>query len=286
MSDYLALTKPRLSLLSVLTAMAAYAAARQPHEAWRWLWVFLGTALAAGGVAALNQWLEADTDAHMRRTADRPIPAGRVATGSAFLVGGLMCTAALMLLFALVNALSALFTLLTILCYVGWYTPAKRRSRFSTEIGALAGALPPLIGWTAGSDGLGPLGWALFAILLFWQIPHFMAIAWIYRGDYSAVHFPMLPVRDPAGGRVATWSLVCTVLLVASSLAPLALHKDTWRYGIIAAAAGIWILARAGAFLQRGHRDGAARALFRVTLAYLPIVLGALVLDRVIYFPA
>lgn len=285
LEDYLALTKPRLSLLSVLTAMAAYAAARQPHEPWRWLWVFLGTSLAAGGVAALNQWLEADTDAHMRRTANRPIPAGRVATGSAFVLGGLMCSASLMLLYAMVSALSALFTLLTIVAYLGWYTPAKRRSLFSTEIGAVAGALPPLIGWTAGSDGLGPLGWVLFGLLFFWQIPHFMAIAWTYRTDYSAVHFPMLPVRDPSGRRVAAWSLVAGVLLVAVSLVPVALRLDTWRYGLVAAGAGAWLLVRAVQFLRPQTRDPAARALFRVTLGYLPVVLGALVLDRVGFFP-
>lgn len=285
LEDYLALTKPRLSLLSVLTAMAAYAAARQPHEPWRWLWVFVGTSLAAGGVAALNQWLEADTDAHMRRTADRPIPAGRVATGSAFVLGALMCSASLMLLYAMVNALSALFTLLTIFAYLGWYTPAKRRSPLSTEIGALAGALPPLIGWTAGSDGLGPLGWVLFGLLFFWQIPHFMAIAWTYRSDYSAVHFPMLPVRDPSGRRVAAWSLAAGALLVAVSLAPVLLRLDTWRYGLVAAGAGAWLLARAVQFLRPQTRDPAARALFRVTLGYLPIVLGALVLDRVCFFP-
>jgi protoheme IX farnesyltransferase len=285
LADYLALTKPRLSLLSVLTAMAAYAAARQPHEPWRWWWVFLGTTLAAFGVAALNQWLEADTDAHMRRTAGRPIPAGRIATGSAFVLGALMCTASLMLLYAMVSALSALFALLTMFFYLGWYTPAKRHSRFSTEIGAVAGALPPLIGWTAGSDGLGPLGWMLFGILFFWQIPHFMAIAWMYRGDYSAVHFPNLAVRDPSGQRVASWSLICTILLLAVSLAPVALRLDTWRYAIIAAAGGLWMLARAIRFLGPRDRDRSARGLFLVTLAYLPLVLGALVLDRALYYP-
>jgi protoheme IX farnesyltransferase len=284
-SDYLELTKPRLSLLSVLTAMAAYAAARSPHEPLRYLWVLIGTALAAGGVAVLNQWLEVDTDAQMHRTADRPIPSGKIPTGSAFILGALMCTASLMLLFGLVNALSAGFTLLTIFAYLGCYTPAKRRSRWSTEIGAVAGALPPLIGWAAGADRLAPLGWALFAMLFFWQIPHFMAIAWIHRKDYSAVHFPMLPVRDSSGRWVSGWSLINAVLLVAASLIPVYLGLDTRYYGGVAAAAGVLILICALRFLPSAGRDRAARQLFLATIAYLPVVLGALVLDRVVFFP-
>ena len=282
-SDYLELTKPRLSLLSVLTAMAAYAAARSPHEPLRYLWVLIGTGLAAGGVAALNQLMEVETDAQMHRTADRPIPSGKIATGSAFIVGALMCTAALMLLYGLVNALSAGFTLLTIVAYLGCYTPSKRLSRWSTEIGAVAGALPPLIGWAAGADRITALGWVFFGILFFWQIPHFMAIAWVHRRDYSAVHFPMLPVRDPSGRWVCAWSLINAVLLVVVSLAPLYLGLDTWWYGGVAAVCGALLLVCALRFMPANQRDRTARQLFLATIAYLPVVLGALVLDRVIF---
>src|SRR5687768_4256767 len=218
--DYLELTKPRLSLLSVLTTLVGYFAARPPSNPTKLALLFIGTTLAAGGVAAPNQWMESDTDAQMKRTADRPIPAGKVATGSAFVLGWLMCIAALFLLFAKVHPLAALFTLLTIVSYLGWYTPAKRRSRWSTEIGAIAGAFPPLIGWSAGEGRVTALGWILFAVLFFWQIPHFMAVAWTYRRDYSAVHFPMLPVRDETGQRVALWALINTVALVIVSLLP------------------------------------------------------------------
>src|SRR5512133_41435 len=138
--DYLELTKPRLSLLSVVTALVGYLATRPPSDPAKLLLVIVGTSLAAGGVAALNQWLEHETDAQMRRTADRPIPAGKVATGSAFVLGWLMCIAALFLLFAKVGQLAAFFTLATMVSYVGWYTPAKRWSTWSTEIGAIAGA--------------------------------------------------------------------------------------------------------------------------------------------------
>jgi protoheme IX farnesyltransferase len=283
-TDYLELTKPRLSLLSVVTALISYAAARPVRAFPSILWLAVATSLAAGGVAALNQWLEHDTDARMSRTADRPLPTGRVAPGSAFVLGWLMCIAALMLSFAAINRLTALFLLLTIITYLGCYTPAKRWFRWSTEVGAVAGALPPLIGWAAGEDRISVLGWILFGVLFFWQIPHFMAVSWIHRRDYSAVKFPMPSVRD-ATGRLSAWcSLVNTVLLVAVTLLPCLLRLDTLWYGLAAALGGAWFLWRALAFLKPGDREVAARRLFLASIAYLPLVLGALVADRMIFF--
>jgi heme o synthase len=282
-SDYLELTKPRLSLLSVLTALVGYLAARPPSDAWKLSFVIIGTSLAAGGVAALNQWLESDTDAQMKRTATRPIPTGKVATGSAFILGILMCIVSLFLLFAKVNPLAAFFTLLTIFSYLGWYTPAKRTSRWSTEIGALAGAFPPLIGWAAGEGRITALGWILFGVLLLWQIPHFMAIAWLYRKDYSAVHFPMLPVRDETGGRVAAWSLINTIVLVIVSVLPTVLGLTTYYYLAAAIAGGAWFLWRAIVFTRPVNRDIAARKLFLTSIGYLPLVLCSLVADRMIF---
>lgn len=278
--DYLELTKPRLSLLSVLTALVGYLAAMPSSADVTLLYVLFGTACCAGGVAALNQWLEADTDALMRRTRSRPIPTGRVTTGSAFVLGWGLCATGLGLLFARVNGPSAFLALATIVLYLALYTPAKRWSRWSTEIGAIAGALPPLIGWAAAEGRISPLGWILFGVLLFWQIPHFMAIAWIYREDYAAVNFPMLPVRDPAGGRVAAWSLACTAALVVVALLPAPLGFCGPVYAVAAAALGAWFLGRAVAFLRPAGREIAARRLFFSSLAYLPAVLAALVLDR------
>jgi heme o synthase len=280
--DYLELTKPRLSLLSVLTTVVGYFAARPPANPTKFVLLLIGTSLAAGGVAALNQWLEHDTDARMKRTADRPIPTGKVATGSAFVLGWLMCIAALFLLFATVDRLAAFFALLTVISYLGWYTPAKKRSRWSTEIGAIAGAFPPLIGWTAGEGRVTALGWILFGVLFFWQIPHFMAVAWTYRRDYSAVQFPMLPVRDESGSRVAAWSLINTIALLVVSLLPVALGHATKAYGLAAAVCGAWFLWRAILFLHREGRDLAARKLFFASIIYLPIVLAALVVDRLV----
>lgn len=281
--DYVELTKPRLSLLSVLTALVGYLAARPVSNPPKLLFLALGTSLAAGGVAALNQWMESDTDALMKRTADRPIPTGKVPSGSAFVVGALMCVASLFLLFAKVNLPACLFTLLTIFAYLGWYTPAKRWSIWSTEIGAIAGAFPPLIGWAAGEGRISALGWILFAVLYFWQIPHFMSIAWTYRRDYSAVHFPMLPVRDEAGGKVAAWSFVNTLALVVVSVLPVYFGFATKAYGVAALLCGAWFIYRAAVFLRPAGRDVTARKLFFASIAYLPVVLAALVADRLIY---
>jgi len=293
LGDYLALTKPRLSLMSVLTTLIGYVVARPPWIPLEFFSLIIGTCLAAAGVAALNQWLEADTDARMRRTADRPIPTGKVAPGSAFVLGAGLCTAALAILFVNINGMAAIFTLLTIASYVGWYTPAKRRSRWSTEIGAIAGAFPPLIGWAAAEAGISPLGWILFAILVFWQIPHFMAIAWLYRRDYSAVEFPI--VRDESGNWTAAWSLVNAVLLLVVSLLPWKLGLASGYYNLVAALSGLWFLWRAFRFLrpptdtppnsnEASPREKAARDLFVASLLYLPITLMALLADRVIYF--
>ncbi len=280
--DYLELTKPRLSLLSVMTALVGYVAARPAFDPLQVGLLVVGTSLAAGGVASLNQWMESDTDARMRRTALRPIPTGRVAGGSAFVLGWLMCIAALMLIFTEVGRLAALFTLLTIAFYLGWYTPAKRWSLWSTEIGAIAGALPPLIGWSAAQGSVSALGWILFGILFLWQIPHFMAIAWTYRSDYSAVHFPMLPVRDESGGKVALWSLAATAALTVVSVLPAFLGLASRWYGAAALAVGACFLWRAAAFLRPASRDAGARRLFLFSLAYLPLLLGLLVGDRLL----
>jgi protoheme IX farnesyltransferase len=282
--DYLELTKPRLSALSVVTALVGYYAARPPRNFFEMLYLLLGTMLAAGGVAVLNQWMESETDARMHRTADRPIPTGRVPAGSAYVLGTAMCMAGLGLLFMKINGMCALLALLTYVCYLALYTPAKKWSRWSTEIGAVAGALPPLIGATAADNGISPLSWMLFGVLFFWQIPHFMAVAWTYRRDYAAVHFPMLPVLDASGERVARWAFINALLLVAVSVLPALTGWCSRVYLGVALALGAWLLWRAAVFLRAEERDPAARKLFFATIIYLPLLLGALVADRVMFF--
>jgi len=281
--DYLELTKPRLSMLSVITTLVGYASARpgwHPVEFWA---LVAGTCACAGGVAALNQWMESDTDAIMPRTADRPIPSGKVATGSAFVIGVGLSAGGLGVLFTYTNGPASLFALLTIISYLAIYTPSKRWSRWSTEIGAVAGAFPPLIGWAAATGGVTALGWILFAILFLWQIPHFMAIAWTYRHDYRAVNFPMLPVRDGEGGKVAKWSFVNAVLLVIVCLLPQPLGLASIYYTIMTALLALWFLAKAAAFLRPADRDKTARSLFFTTIGWLPLQLGALVADRFLF---
>lgn len=283
LADYFALTKPGLSLLSVLTALAGYAAARPDFSVRTLLTLTVGTAAAAGGAAALNQFLEIDTDARMHRTRERPLPAGRIASGSAFVIGVALGFLGVALLLACVNGLAALFAALTLAVYLGLYTPAKRRSRWSTEIGAVAGALPPLIGWSAGAGALTPAGWLLFGLLLLWQIPHFLAIAWLYRNDYAAVGFPMLAVRDPAGGRVAAQSLACTLALIVLSLVPTLTGFASRAFGGVALLLGAGFGLLALRFLRRDGRNRSARHLFLGSIAYLPLLLGALVADRLLF---
>ena len=280
LADYLELTKPRLSLLAVLTALVGYVVVRAPWEWGHFIPTMLGTCACAAGVATLNQWMESDTDARMRRTAERPIPAGKIAGGSAFVIGWVLSMAGLFTLFIWASALAALFALLTVITYLAFYTPSKRWSRWSTEIGAVAGAFPPLIGWSAADGGVGPLWWILFGVLLFWQIPHFMAIAWYHRQDYAAVSFPMLPVRDTTGTRVAWWSLINTVAVVAVSAWPSFIGEAGAVYLGATGVFGAWFLARAVIFLRPTGRDQAARALFFASIIWLPLQLGALVLDR------
>lgn len=282
---YLELTKPRLSFMSVVTAMVGYLAA-VPYSYWdlaRTGFVALGTALCAGGVAALNMWMEGDTDARMQRTAGRPIPAGIVAPGSAFVFGWALCIAGLIVLFQLVNGLSAFLALATIVAYLAIYTPAKRWSRWNTELGAISGALPPLIGWAAAGRSNPGLGWSLFAILFAWQMPHFFALAWTYRKDYAAAGMPMRSVVDPSGTGLARWTFFWTVLLTAVSLLPTLLGHCSWYYFGAAALLDLWFLRSAFVFLDPARRDSEARRLFFISITYLPLLLTLLVLDRMIF---
>jgi protoheme IX farnesyltransferase len=228
-------------------------------------------------------WMEGDTDAKMKRTAGRPIPTGIIAPGSAFIVGWALCIAGLAVLFKLVNGYSAFLGLATIVAYLAIYTPAKRWSRWNTELGAISGALPPLIGWAAAGRSNSGIGWSLFAIMFTWQMPHFFAIAWTYRKDYAAAGMPMLSVVDPSGNVLSRWTFVWTVLLVASSLFPTLLGYCSWYYGIFAALLGLWFLVSAFHFLNPARRDTEARRLFIISIAYLPLLLGFLVADRVIF---
>ena len=185
LNAYYELTKPRLSMLSVFTATVGYLVARPDFELLLLLALVAGTALAAGSAAALNQWIEREIDARMKRTRSRPLPSGQTEPKEALIYGLILGLAGCLLLWIGVNTLAALLALATLLSYLLLYTPLKQKGPWSTEIGTIPGALPPLIGWAAAEGQITPLGWILFALLITWQMPHFMAIAWLFREDYK-----------------------------------------------------------------------------------------------------
>ena len=281
--NYFELTKFRLSLMNVITAVLAYFAA---GPAFSWL-VFtslvLGTALAAFGAAALNQVAEHQEDARMRRTADRPVAAGKLSLGAALAFGLAISLGGVGLLALGVNFAASALAAATILLYVLAYTPLKKLSPSATEVGAIPGALPPLIGWVAAGAGFSTMGWVLFAFLFAWQIPHFMAISWTCREDYRRAGFVMHALRDPSGRAVAGRALAWSLLLVVVSLIPVFLGEAGLTLGVVAWVLGVWMLRKALAWQRQPARDAAAKDLFLATIAYLPTYLGTLALDRFLF---
>jgi heme o synthase len=279
-ADFLALTKPRLNVLVVATSAAGYylGALTRP-DVLAMAEAVAGTAMVAGGAAVLNQVYERDTDALMRRTRLRPLPDGRLSTGEATLFGLALGGAGLAILGEYANVLAALLALATLVTYLLWYTPMKRRSPAATLVGAVPGALPPLIGWAASHGSLSAGGLALFAIVFLWQIPHFMAIAWLYREDYGKAGFPMLPVIDPQGGRAGRQAVIYAVLLVPASIVPTLVGVSGLPYSIFAVVSGIvlvWLSIRFAAT----RSDRSARALFLGSIAYLPLLWTAMILAK------
>jgi protoheme IX farnesyltransferase len=279
-ADYVALTKPRLNLLVVATSAAGYylGGPPQPHAV-AMTQAVAGTALVAGGAAVLNQLYERDTDALMRRTRMRPLPDGRVSPGDARTFGLALSVAGLVLLAVRANWLSALLALATLVVYLVVYTPMKRRTSLSTLVGAVPGALPALIGWTASHGSIAVGGAALFAIVFLWQIPHFMAIAWLYREDYGKAGFPMLPVIDPEGRRAGRQAVLYAAALVPVSLMPTLAGVAGAVYFAAALALSLALVVLAVRFAAT-RSESAARRLFFGSIIYLPIIWIVMVADR------
>ncbi len=279
-ADLVELTKPRITLMVVLTAaVAAVLAAPHHMPAVRFLHLLVGTALVAGAASTLNQVIEREYDARMRRTANRPLPAGRMQPDQALLFGvGTGVTGLLELLLG-VNLLTAAIGAATLAGYVFVYTPLKRVSSLATVVGAIPGAMPPLMGWAAMRDQLEPGAWALFGLMFFWQLPHFLAIAWIYRADYERGGYPMLAVGDAAGERTARQALLYGVALVPVSLLPAALRLAAGVYLLGALALGLGLLACCVLFAL-SRSSASARRLMFASVLYLPALLLLLVLDR------
>jgi heme o synthase len=271
-ADFVALAKPRLNVLVVASTAAGYAMADgESLGALRVIGMLLGTGLVAGGASAFNQVLERDADALMRRTRMRPLPDQRLLVMEGVVFGATISVTGLLMLAAAANLLAAGVALATLLSYVAVYTPLKRLSSFATVIGAIPGALPPVIGWAAARNALSGEAWVLFGIMFLWQLPHFLAIAWIFREDYGRAGFPMLSVIEPDGLSTARQSIVYAAALVPLSLAPTLIGLAGRLYFAGALLFGLAFLYLAFRFARtRSIRD--ARTLFFGSIIYLPLL--------------
>jgi protoheme IX farnesyltransferase len=280
-ADYAALAKPRLNLLVVASTLAGYVmGGGEPGSVTALLCTVIGTGLVAGGAAAFNQVIERDTDGLMRRTRTRPLPDGRLAAPEAVRYAAVLSIAGLIVLGAGVNGLAAAVALTTLASYAVVYTPLKRRTSFATVIGAIPGALPPVIGWAAAENGLSLGAWVLFGILFLWQLPHFLAIAWMYREDYARAGLPMLPVIEPDGRSTARQAVVYAAALLPLALAPTLVGMSGTIYFAGALVLTLVFVAMAGRFaLSRAVRD--ARNLFFWSIIYLPILWTLMIADRI-----
>jgi protoheme IX farnesyltransferase len=275
------LVKARLTTLVLLTTYVGfYMGERGPMDFALMFHALAGTALVAAGASALNQLLEREYDAKMRRTQSRPLPSGQLEPVTVMLFGGVCATAGLVYLALAANLLTSVIGAVTLVSYLFIYTPLKRVTWLNTVIGAVPGALPPLMGWTAARGELSGEGWALFAILFFWQLPHFFAIAWIYRDEYARAGFKMLPGIDPDGSRTAQQSLSNTLALLAVSLCPFVFKMagTTYLAGALVLSAGfLWCAIR----FSRQLTLVRARQLFFASIIYLPLLLVLMVWDKI-----
>jgi protoheme IX farnesyltransferase len=280
MRDYLELTKPRITWLILMsTAVGYFFGTHGAWSFWSVLHTILGTALIASGTAALNQWYEREADRKMRRTAGRPIPSGRLAADRALGFGILLSALGFAELALGVNWLSGFLGLFTLLSYLFLYTPLKQRTPLSTLVGAFPGAMPPMIGYAAASGVLDRQAWTLFAILFLWQFPHFLSIAWMYREDYARAGIRMLPVVQPSGEGTARQIVLYSLALIPVSMVPSLLGMSGKIYFFGAFALGLWYL-YSGVRVAFDRTILRARAVLLVSVIYLPLIYGLMLLDR------
>jgi heme o synthase len=277
---YADLFKARLTFLVLLTTLVGfYIGSVGPVNYLLMLHAVLGTALMASGASALNQLWEREYDSRMLRTQDRPLPSGRMQPQTVLLVGCVAALGGLLYLAVAVNLLTGLIGACSLLTYIFVYTPLKRVTWLNTAVGAIPGGLPPLMGWTAARGRLSADGWALFAILAIWQLPHFMAIAWMYRDEYARAGFKMLPVVEPDGRRTGRQAVSHTLALLPVSLCPSLVGLTGPIYFVGALLLGLVFIWSAVQF-SRDLTVSRARHLFFVSILYLPLLLGLMVLDK------
>jgi len=280
LTAYLELTKPRITFLVVLSSLAGFVmGARSPFDYLQLLHTALGITLLSSGIAALNQYLERETDGLMRRTQTRPLPTGKLSPRQALLFGLALSVVAEVYLALLVNPLTAVWGLAALGSYLFLYTPLKMRTVWCTFIGAFPGALPPLLGWTAARNEMGWEALVLFGILFLWQFPHFHAIAWLYREDYARAGIRMLPVVDADGKSTARQIVSCSFLLLPVSLIPVWMGLAGWIYFGGAVVLGLWFLyssVRAATDISKQQ----ARMLLKASVIYLPLLFVLMTLNR------
>lgn len=276
---YLVLSKARIVFMVLVTTAAGYWVGGAGFDALLFLNLMIGTALVAGGTNALNQVWERDLDARMARTRRRPLPSGRLGTAHAVIFSVAISVAGIAWLAVAVGPLASLLSFLTLASYLFIYTPLKTRTTHCTVIGAAPGAVPPMIGYAAATGVVDATSWALFAFLFAWQLPHFLALSWMYRDDYARGGFRMLSVGDETGARVARHAYAWSVVLLAASLVPFWLGAAGIVYLVAAAVAGCFLVWNAHRFAAT-HAMHAAKALFHGSNLYLVVVMTMLVVGR------
>jgi len=281
LSDLVLLVKARLTMLVIITTFVGFCMASGGRlDLWLLFWTLTGTALVAGASQTLNQVIEVEVDRLMERTQDRPIPAGRIKRLHALFFGVAMAITGVFVLAFLVNISAAVMAGATLFIYLGLYTPLKRHTPFCITVGAVAGAIPPALGWMAVKPSMDAGAAILFALLFFWQMPHFLAIAWMYREEYANAGFVMLRPKDLSGSVTALESLIFTVALAATALAPYLFKLASPVYLIGAILLNALMLFFAVGFLLKRHRES-ARCLFFASIIYLPLLLALLVFTRI-----
>ncbi|HEX4086911.1 MAG TPA: heme o synthase [Chthoniobacteraceae bacterium] len=277
--DLVMLTKARLTMLVLVTTAIGFLFGSGRVDWFLFFRVVFGTAFVASGASVLNQYLERNVDRLMHRTQDRPLPAGRMSPGTALGLGVLLGVAGVIYLTNRVSPLCAELAGGTLFLYVAIYTPLKRKSAWCVTVGAVSGAIPPVVGWAAATGRLGAGAWILFGILFFWQMPHFLALAWMYRDEYAQAGFSMLRRGDITGAKAAGESLLCAIALTIVTLLPVFLHLAHLIYAPVALLCDAGLLCCAGFFLSQRNRDS-ARRLFLSSILYLPLVLALLAICR------